>query len=137
MTKFYWHIHHDTLLEPLTEPLKNRIDYIKENKPKEEIALRLKLLKPVKGKLSKELVEAGKKCDEAGKKYNEARKKYDEAGKKCDEAGKKYNEERKKYDEERKKYDEAGKKYEPQLEALHKKECPNCTWDGKTIFPDK
>ena len=44
-TKFYWHIHHDQLLEPLTEPLKNRIKFIKKNKPKHEIKLRLKLLK--------------------------------------------------------------------------------------------
>ena len=58
-TKFYWHIHHDILLEPLTEPLKNRIEYIKNNKFKNEIELRLKLLKPVKGKLPDEVIKVG------------------------------------------------------------------------------
>lgn len=66
--KFYWHIHHDVLVEPLTEPIKNRIEFIKENKPKDEVELRLKLMKPVKGKLPKELVEAGQKWKEAGQK---------------------------------------------------------------------
>ena len=48
--KLYWHIHHDQLVENLTEPLKNRIDYIKKEKPEDEIELRLKLLKKVKCK---------------------------------------------------------------------------------------
>ncbi len=48
--KLYWHIHHEELVENLTEPLKNRIAYIKSYKPKDEIKLRLKLLKKVKCK---------------------------------------------------------------------------------------
>ena len=48
--KLYWHIHHSVLFENLTEPLKNRIDYIKKEKSKEEIKLRLKLLKKIKCK---------------------------------------------------------------------------------------
>jgi hypothetical protein len=46
--RLYWHIHHQQLVENLTEPLKNRIAYIKSDKPKEEQAIRLKLLKKVK-----------------------------------------------------------------------------------------
>src|SRR3990167_8613602 len=46
----YWHIHHDILVENLIESLKNRQDYIKKEKPKDEIKLRLKLLKKVKAK---------------------------------------------------------------------------------------
>src|SRR3990167_7074616 len=49
--KMYWHIHHEVLVENLTEPLKNRIAYIKESKPKNEVALPLKLLKKVKAKV--------------------------------------------------------------------------------------
>ena len=49
----YWHIHHEMLVENLTEPLKNRIEYIKKEKPKEEIKLRLKLLKKVKCPINK------------------------------------------------------------------------------------
>ena len=55
--KWYWHIHHETLVENLTEPLQNRIDCIKSSKPKDEIKLRLKLLKPVKGILPKTIGE--------------------------------------------------------------------------------
>src|SRR3990167_1863668 len=50
-TNYYWHIHHETLYEWLTEPLRARINYIKSDKPKDEIELRLKLLKPVLGKI--------------------------------------------------------------------------------------
>ena len=25
----------------------------------------------------------------------------------------------------------------PELELLHKQECPDCPWDGQTIFPEK
>ena len=50
-TDFWWHIHHETLVEQLTEPVRARINYIKKDKPKDEIELRLKLLKPVLGKI--------------------------------------------------------------------------------------
>ena len=33
------------------------------------------------------------------------------------------------------KWREAYAKHMPEIEALHKKEHPNCPWDGKTIFP--
>jgi len=41
-------------MEFSTEPISRRIAYIKRYKPKGEIATRLRLLKPVKGKLPKE-----------------------------------------------------------------------------------
>lgn len=49
--QMYWHIHHEILVENLMEPLKNRIKYIKEEKPKDEVKLRLKLLKKVECKI--------------------------------------------------------------------------------------
>jgi len=48
-TDFWWHVHHKILVEQLTEPLRTRINYIKNNKPKNEVKLRLKLLRPVLG----------------------------------------------------------------------------------------
>src|SRR2546429_163788 len=59
--QFVWHCHHDVLLEPLTQSITERRKYIKNTKPKNEVELRLKLFKPVKGKLPKEVIEAGKK----------------------------------------------------------------------------
>ena len=48
---FAWHVHHDALVEELTEPLQNRIDYIKLHKPAHEIPTRLKLIKIASGVL--------------------------------------------------------------------------------------
>jgi len=93
VTQFAWHIHHMVLVEPMTEPIENRIAFIRTNKPKHEVATRLRLLKPVQGVLPVAVVEARKA-------YVEARKAYDE-----------------------------------EIDALHAIECPNCPWDGHTIFP--
>ena len=76
----WWHVHHEVLYEVLTEPIRKRINYIKNNKPKDEIETRLRLLKPVLGKFP--ITEKG-------------------------------------------------------WESLHKKECKDCPWNGKTIFPDR
>lgn len=114
--KFYWHIHHDTLLESRNEPIKNRIKYIKENKPKDEIKLRLKLLKPVKGKLPNKFIKAKEAYDEAIlEDWLELREIY-------------FRTRNKKW----KVYNEAMKA--PGIIALHKKECPNCPWTGSSIF---
>ena len=118
--KFAWHVHHNVLIEPLTEPLSTRRAYIKEHKPKSEQALRLRLLKTVRGKLPVAYVEAWKAYDKAWKAYDEARKAYDEVWRV--------------YDEARKAYDEARMAYQKEIKALHAKECPKCPWDGKTIF---
>ena len=48
MTTYAWHVHHDRLVEPLTEPIETRIAYIKANKPDAERGLRLRLLRVVK-----------------------------------------------------------------------------------------
>ncbi len=41
------------------------------------------------------------------------------------------------YDKARAAYDKARENHREELEALHAKECPNCPWDGKTIFPEE
>jgi len=119
--KWYFHVHHDILLEPLIRPLKDRIDYIKEYKPKNEIKLRLKLLKPVKGKLPNEVVKTGETYIEAAKVYVQADKFCDKAWEDCDKTWKVYK--------------KTLKKYSKEINKLHKQECPNCPWNGKTIFP--
>ena len=135
----YWHCHHDKLIEWCYD-YKERVKYIRENKPENEIELRLKLFKPVKGKLPKEVKEAGQKCYEMCQKYDEACQKYKEAWQKYyeawQEACQKYKEAWQKYYEAWQKYDEACQKYSKEIEELHKQECPDCSWDGKTIFPD-
>ena len=68
--KYYWHLHHDILLESLTEPLKNRINFIKKEKPKNEIKLRLKLFRPFKGKLPVKTAKALEAYDKALEVYD-------------------------------------------------------------------
>jgi len=115
MTRFAWHVHHDILVEPLTEPIKVRREFIRSSKPPHEVATRLRLLKAVKGRLPAKLVEAMKAYDEAWKAYVKAWKAYDEA---------------------LTAYDEAWKAAMPAILKLHAKECPNCPWDGETIFSE-
>ena len=55
--QFAWHVHHDTLLEPLSASIETRIEYIRKYKPLEEQALRLRLLHVVKGPLPRSLVK--------------------------------------------------------------------------------
>ena len=131
---FAWHVHHNVLIELLTEPIENRIKYIKKFKPKNEVKLRLKLLKVVKGELPKEFVEAWQKYYETWQEYVEVWQKYDKAKQKYDEIWQEYDEARQKHNEAWHKYIEVCKKYESQILALHEKECPNCSWNGKTIF---
>jgi len=146
MIKFAWHVHHGILVEPLTEPLGKRVGYIKKHKSQNEIATRLRLLKPVKGKLPTAVVQAWKAFDEARKPFDEAGKAFDEAWKAFDEAGKPYREAGKAFDEARKAYHEAGKAFdevvkihEAEILVLHARECPNCPWDNvqQTIFPEE
>ncbi len=102
---FYWHVHHDVLVE-WSDNIQERIDYIEANKPANEQATRLQLLRPVVGHLPAEIIEAMEAYDKAGEAYNKA-------GKACDEAWEAHDKE---------------------INALHAIECPNCPWDGKTIF---
>ena len=137
-----WHVHHEVLLEPLTEPIENRIAYIKAEKPAHEIELRLHLLKPVKGSVPKVLLDAWKAYVDAWKAYVDAQKAYwnmgkayEDAGKAYEDAGKAYEDAGKAYDDAQKAYWNMGKACVDELNALHALECPNCPWNGKTIFP--
>ncbi len=45
--ELYWLLHHEVLLEMTSEPIENRLNYIKKVKPKHERATRLRNLKKV------------------------------------------------------------------------------------------
>ena len=133
---FYWHVHHDKLLEYCYD-YKERAEYIKKNKPKHEVETRLRLFKPVRGKLPKDLIEAERKHVEARRKLDEAGQKYYEAERKLDEAGRKWCEAWRKWDEAWRKYDEVLEKHKSFLEELHKKECGCKEWNGKELVFNK
>ena len=123
---FYWHIHHKILCEP-TYDIDERIKYIKENKPKKEVSKRLRLMTPV---LHPEKLP--KKFSEVLDAFTKAQKIYIEAH---DAFYADYIKAFKAYSKVQEACIEAFTTYATQLEELHKKEHPNCPWNGKTIFP--
>jgi len=175
--KPFWHIHHEVLLE-WSDDIQERIDFIQAEKPKHEVEIRLRLLKPVQGALPPKLVKAGDargKAEDANAKawdaYVKARDAYVKAGDARDKAKAAYDKAwdafgkdwdayvkagdardkaKAAYDKAKAAYDKdwdafgkdwdayrkAYDKYLPQIEALHALECPDCPWDGFTIFPE-
>jgi tetratricopeptide (TPR) repeat protein len=165
-----WHIHDEILLEWNTAPIANRRKYIREEKPEEERALRLRLLKPVKGRLPEPVArawvaydkardacdkaraardkawaaydkawaaydKARDACDKARAAYDKAWAARDKAGAACDKAWAAYDKAWAAYDKAGAARDKAVSDHRAEIEALHAKECKNCTWDGWTIFP--
>ena len=113
---YAWHVHHDILVEPLTEPIETRIAYIKASKPRSERATRLRLLKPVQGTLPPRLVTARAVLDRANAVLDRANAEWDRAWAV---------------------WYRAKAECLPEIETLHRQECPDCPWDGKTIFPER
>ena len=99
----YWHVHHDKLIEPLTEPASIRADYIRTHKSKDEVKLRLQLFKPASNEANQAWAEYEKVKRPALAEYEKVKR-------------------------------TAWAEYEKTIEKLHKKECPNCPWNGVTIF---
>jgi len=129
--KYYFHIHHEILLEALTEPLKNRIKYIKGTKPEDEIELRLKLIKPVKGKLPSEFIKAEQEREEAYQAWVKANQAWVKANQALYEANQAL-------DKAYQAWVKAFTDNMPALEKLHKVEC-GCAYDfkKKTIFTEE
>ncbi len=109
-----WLIHHEVLLEKSTEPLSTRVEYIRCHKSKDEVATRLKWMRPVRGELPREFVVAWEAWDKAREAWGKAWETRDKAWEAWDKA----------LEDNRK-----------SIEKLHEKECPGCPWDGTTLFP--
>jgi len=136
---FYWHVHHDMLLEWCYD-LEERIDYIKKLKPADEVETRLKWMQPVEGKLPKAVIEAGKAYCKAREVYRKAGETYWEACYAEEKVGEAYGKAReayrkawKPYCKAREPYHKALRDHKDEVEALHDKEHPDCPWDGKTL----
>lgn len=129
-----WHCHDDILLEPRIGTRKKRVYFIKRHKPQSEVPLRLRLYKRVKGKLPDKLVKAGASYEKAGASYDKAWAAYKKAG---DKAGASYEKAWASYDKAWAAYWKVVKACMPEILKLHAKECPNCPWDGETIFPEE
>ncbi len=142
---FAFHVHHDVLIEWCYDYIE-RVAKIEANKPKNEQELRLHLFKliPV-DKLPPELVKAQDVYDEAqdvyGKAYDvyvKAQDVYDQDAydrDAYDKARDVHNKARDARVKARDVYVKARDACMPDLIELHKELCPDCSWDGKSIFP--
>jgi hypothetical protein len=126
--KAYWHIHHMELWDfARGGPIEWRIDYIKGHKPKKEIPRRLRLLKEIKGEVPEKVVKAFLAFSKIGRAYNKAWR----------GPRKMTTRFRDSYWKSQAAFEKARQKANGYMEQLHKAECKRCTWDGRTIFPDR
>ena len=134
---FALHVHHDVLIEGCYG-YEERIEIIKTQKPPKERELRSKLFQIIPNRyIPKELVkawDANKKARDAYEEAWDANEKARDANEKAWDANKKA---RDAYKKARDAYETLLAKYMPTLEALHAKLCPDCPWNGKTIFTRK
>ena len=108
--ELWWHVHHDILAENLIEPASVRRAYIDTTKPEAEVALRLALMQPIR---SKAVRDASAACQAA---YNAYQVAYPPSG-------------------AFRAVLDADAALDAALDAAHDVECPDCPWDGLTIFP--
>ena len=139
-----WHLHHSVdAIEFLTEPLVNRVAYIRAHKPADEIETRLRWLTPVQGSLpaasdktAAAYVKARAASDKAAAASDKARAAYDKAAAASDKARAAYDKARAAYDKAWAAYVKARAAARPAIDALHAIEHPDCPWDGRTLFPE-
>ncbi len=154
-----FHCHHDIVFE-FVYNYDERVRFILDSKPKGEQELRLRLFKMIPDELipGKGLPEweayckAGEVYDKAWEAYCKAGQAYDKTGEAYYKTGEVYRKAGEVYYKAGKAYDKTGevyyktgeayrkawgaycKKHHKELEKLHTNLCPDCPWDGKTIF---
>ena len=131
---WYWHIHHDTLIEQ-SNNIKERIDYIKANKPKNEIKIRLRLLKRAYG-IEPIWQDYAKIVNQAKQDYdkivNPSKQDHEKiVNQAWQDFDKIVNQSRQDFD---KIVNQAKQDYDKIVDKLHKGQCKNCSWNGQTIF---
>ena len=145
-----WHCHHGLICEPRFYPRQERLKHF-ERKQLEEYPLRRRLYHRVRGKLPQPMLDAAAKYveawdayDKAGDAYYKARNAYYKAWDACNKAGDAYGKAQAAYNKAQAAYNKAWDAYKkvlrdnmPAVERLHATECPDCPWDGETIFTRK
>jgi tryptophan 2,3-dioxygenase len=140
-----WHCHHEILVEPLTEPAENRIRFILSGKSEHEQALRLHLFRPFRGpipaKLNKANADWQKAYADRQKAYADRQKAHADRQKADADWQKAHADWQKAYADRQKAHADWQKAYADRQKAhadlFHEKQCKNCPWDGKTIFPNE
>jgi hypothetical protein len=138
----FWHCHHDELIE-WCYSYKKRVAFIRSNKDAHEIDTRLQLFKKVTSALPDEIIDAGRAFDQAWRVYVEANRVYDKERLGYEVAEWSYLKAERALNRARRVQYEIWRSLETIIKrnmsaimALHDVECPNCPWDGHTIFPE-
>ena len=137
-----FHVHHNILIE-FCYDYDERDKVIKRDKPRSERKLRLRLFQliplnrlPKKG--LRAYLKAWENCIKARETYYKTIEAYNKAWEALDKAGETYYKAIEAYNKAREALDKAGEIYlkvnKQALEKLHTELCPDCPWDGETIF---
>jgi len=126
----FWLLHHEGPLVDWTNDVWGRVEYIIVEKPENEREGRLAEIRPVMGKLPTRIAETRAEYNKAKAEYYKAKAEYAKAKAEYAKAKAEYNMSRVEYYKTRAECKE-------ELEALHKAECPDSKWNGRTIFGDR
>jgi len=122
-----WHCHHERVIEPLTETAETRIAYILSVKPIEEQALRLHLFRPTHNAAVKAAEATHNAAVEAAwATYAAAVEAAWATHNAAVEAA---------WATHNAAVKAAWATHNAAVKAAHQAECPDCPWDGRTIFP--
>jgi len=88
----------------------------------------------VYNKTEETYIRAREAYNKTEKAYNRAEKAYNKAREACDKAREARDKAEKTHDQAEKVHLRVLEAYMPQLEHLHKELCPDCPWNGQTIF---
>jgi hypothetical protein len=141
------HCHHDALVAVLFESAENRINYILHDKPQTEQALRLRLFRPIPpGSLGAEWVKAHAELVKADAEWDKAHAELDKADAEWVKAHAEWDKAHAELDKAQAEWLKAHAEWlkaqaewlKAQAEWLktgyHAAICPDCPWDGTTIF---
>ncbi len=123
-----WHAYHAGSLCQLVDLEARRAD-IERIKPFHELPTRQRLMRPVVGQLPEKFIAACEAWDATW----DAR---DATWETRDAAWETWEAIRETRDAAREAWDAAYAQYKVKIETLHATECPDCPWDGNTIFPE-
>jgi hypothetical protein len=120
-----WHVHHNRIAEMTYGPLLDRVEWIKQWKPESEIPIRLERMRPVRGELPPEVVDAIRDYMKTYITYMTG-----EWNTGSSERGAAYYLAAEVLIKTIENNQEA-------IEKLHREECPGCpwSWDQGTLFP--
>ena len=133
-----FHCHHDRLVEFVTN-YDERVAYIKQEKPPAERPLRLRLFQMVPPeRLSAGLAEAVNEStrlrEESDRLRAEGNRLWEEGHRLWAEASRLWTESTRLWAESTRLGVENIAQHMPELLALHAELCPECPWNGQTIF---